>query len=277
MQGNTKSLRETAVDARKLLLKAANHIGAGHVGGSLSEIEILTALYFSAMHVDPKNPAWEDRDRFILSKGHASLGLYAVLSLRGYFSTDEMMTFDETGTRLQAHPDMHKCPGIDYSSGSLGQGLSIGIGMATAAGMRGKTFRTFVLIGDGESQEGQVWEALMYGGAKRVKNIIAIFDYNHVQLSGSTDGNLSLDPLPDKLKAFNWTVLETDGHDVDTLCDVLDKAYAASANGPVAVVAKTVKGKGVSFMENKCEWHGKAPNDEQLETALGELEGGACK
>jgi transketolase len=277
MQSNINSLRKTALDARELLLKAANHIGAGHVGGSLSETDILTTLYFSVMRVDPKNPAWEDRDRFILSKGHASLGLYAILSLRGYFGTDEMMTFDATGTHLQAHPDMHKCPGIDYSSGSLGQGLSIGIGMATGGAMRGKSFKTFVLIGDGESQEGQVWEALMYAGVKKVKNLIPIFDYNHVQLSGSTEGNLSLDPLPEKLKAFNWTVLEVDGHDIAALDSVLKQAYAASADGPVAVVAHTVKGKGVSFMENKCEWHGKAPNDEQLKAALLELEGGAAK
>jgi transketolase len=277
MQGNMNSLQKTALEARELLLKAANHIGAGHVGGSLSEIEILTALYFSVMHVDPQNPAWEDRDRFILSKGHASLGLYSVLSLRGYFGTDEMMTFDATGTRLQAHPDMHKCPGIDYSSGSLGQGLSIGIGMATGAQMRGKTFKTFVLIGDGESQEGQVWEALMYAGAKRVKNLIAIFDYNHVQLSGTTEGSVALDPLPDKLKAFNWTVYETDGHDIGAVDNVLGKAYTASSDGPVAVIANTVKGKGISFMENKCEWHGKAPNDEQLKAALEELEGGTKK
>lgn len=267
-------LVEKANNFRKIILKTANHVGNGHVGGSLSEVDILTALYFSVMHIDPSKPTWEERDRFILSKGHASPGYYTVLSGRGYFDTELLKTFDETDSTLQAHPDMHKCPGVDYSTGSLGQGLSIGIGIALGGAKRGKDFKTFVLIGDGESQEGQVWEALMFAGANKVKNLVAIFDYNKVQLSSSMLDNVNVDPLPQKVAAFNWKVVEVDGHDMDALEKTLKAAAADSANGPVAVIAHTVKGKGVSFMENKFEWHGKAPNDAQLAAAIAELEGG---
>jgi transketolase len=267
-------LSEKANEFRKIILKTANHVGNGHVGGSLSEIDILTALYFSVMNVDPTSPNWEDRDRFILSKGHSSPGYYTVLSGRGYFDPELLKTFDDIDSTLQAHPDMHKCPGVDFSTGSLGQGLSVGIGIALGGAKKGKNFKTFVLMGDGESQEGQVWEALMYAGATKVKNIIAIFDYNKVQLSSSMKDNVNIDPLPEKVQAFNWKVVEVDGHDMDALVETLKAAAVDSANGPVAVVAHTVKGKGVSFMENKFEWHGKAPNDAQLAQALAELEGG---
>lgn len=271
MQAN--ELTEKARRFRMNILKAANHAGAGHMGGSLSETDILTTLYFSVMRVDPKNPQWQDRDRFILSKGHSSLGLYTVLAGRGYFEESELDTFDATDTRLQAHPDMHKCPGIDYSTGSLGQGLSVGIGIAEGAAMRGKDFKTYVLIGDGESQEGQVWEALMYAGSRKVKNIIAIFDYNKVQLSSKVCENVDIAPLGDKLKSFNWEVLETDGHDIAALLKTFEQAKEKSKQGPVAVVANTVKGKGVSFMEYNYQWHGKAPNEKQLAEAIAELEG----
>jgi transketolase len=267
-------LSEKANEFRKIILKTANYVGNGHVGGSLSEIDILTALYFSVMNVDPTSPNWEDRDRFILSKGHSSPGYYTALSGRGYFDPELLKTFDDIDSTLQAHPDMHKCPGVDFSTGSLGQGLSVGIGIALGGAKKGKNFKTFVLMGDGESQEGQVWEALMYAGATKVKNIIAIFDYNKVQLSSSMKDNVNIDPLPEKVQAFNWKVVEVDGHDMDALVETLKAAAVDSADGPVAVVAHTVKGKGVSFMENKFEWHGKAPNDAQLAQALAELEGG---
>ena len=276
MENNKKSLAEKANDFRKILLQTANHCGNGHCGGSLSEIDILTALYFSVMRVNPLEPNWENRDRFILSKGHSSPGYYTVLAGRGYFDQELLKTFDEIDSMLQAHPDMHKCSGVDYSTGSLGQGLSIGIGMALGGARKELSFRTFVLMGDGESQEGQIWEALMYAGANRVKNIVAIFDYNKVQLSSILTDNVNIAPLAEKLEAFHWKVVEVDGHDMDTLEKTLLFAAAESAKGPVAVIAHTVKGKGVSFMENKFEWHGKAPNNDQLATALAELDGG-CK
>ncbi|HBR01933.1 MAG TPA: transketolase [Ruminiclostridium sp.] len=277
MLDHTKYLTEIANNLRKVVLKSANNAGTGHVGGSLSEIDILTALYFSVLNIDPSNPDWENRDRFILSKGHASLGLYSVLAERGYFSKELLDTFDQTGTKLQGHPDMNKCPGIDFSTGSLGQGLSIGIGISIGAELRKKNFKTFVLIGDGESQEGQVWEALMYAGVRKVKNLVAIFDYNKVQLSSMIQDNIDLEPFAEKISAFNWNVIEMNGHDMGPLESSLKKAYHLSGGGPVAVIAHTIKGKGVSFMENKFEWHGKAPDSRQLAEALAELEGGQAK
>ncbi len=277
MLDHTKYLTEIANNLRKVVLKSANNAGTGHVGGSLSEIDILTALYFSVLNIDPSNPDWESRDRFILSKGHASLGLYSVLAERGYFSKELLDTFDQTGTKLQGHPDMNKCPGIDFSTGSLGQGLSIGIGISIGAELRKKNFKTFVLIGDGESQEGQVWEALMYAGVRKVKNLVAIFDYNKVQLSSMIQDNIDLEPFAEKISAFNWNVIEMNGHDMGPLESSLKKAYHLSGGGPVAVIAHTIKGKGVSFMENKFEWHGKAPDSRQLAEALAELEGGQAK
>ena len=266
-------LRQTANEIRKTILKTANRAGAGHVGGSLSETELLTALYFSIMNIDPQHPEKKDRDRFLLSKGHASPGYYATLAHRGYFSVDELLqTFDEADSRLQAHPDMHKCPGVDYSTGSLGQGLSIGIGMAQGARLAGRAFNTWVLIGDGESEEGQLWEAFMYAGAKQVPGIIAVIDFNRVQLSSKVEDNVNPAPYGSKLAAFGWQVIETDGHDFTYLVPNLEKAAQLAANGPVAVVANTVKGQGVSFMEGDFRWHGQAPDDEQLKQALAELE-----
>jgi len=266
-------LRKTANEIRKTILITANRAGAGHVGGSLSEADILTALYFSVMNIDPQNPGWEARDRFLLSKGHCTPGYYAALAHRGYFPVEELIaTFDEADSLFQAHPDMHKCPGVDYSTGSLGQGLSIGIGMAEGARLGGREFNTWVLIGDGESQEGQLWEALMYAGSKRVQYIIAIIDYNQVQLSSKVEDGVNPAPYGDKLAAFGWQVLETDGHDFACLIPTLEQAAALAAEGPVAVIAHTVKGKGVRFMEGDFRWHGQAPNDEQLQQALAELE-----
>lgn len=269
---DVQQLKEKTKELRREILRMTNHARNGHTGGSLSEIDILTVLYNNVMNIDPKNPKKQDRDRFILSKGHASPGFYVTLADVGYFDKEELLTFDDTGSKLQAHPDMHKCPGVDYSTGALGQGLSVGIGIARGAAARGMGFCTFVLMGDGESQEGQVWEALMYGGAAKVKNLVAIFDNNKVQLSSKMEDNVDINPLPEKLAAFKWTVLEVDGHDVEALDKVLNQAKTLAKQGPVAVVADTVKGKGVSFMEYQYAWHGKAPNNDELKAALAELE-----
>jgi transketolase len=272
MHDNDASFLESvARQLRILIIDTAHAAGAGHTGGSLSEVEILTALYFSFLSVDPKRPEWEDRDRFILSKGHASLGYYAALALKGYFPIDDLKTFDREDSTLQAHPDMHKCKGVDYSTGSLGQGLSIGIGIALGGFKRSKRFRTVVLLGDGECQEGQVWEAAMFAGARHIPRLIAIVDYNRVQLSSRVDENLSLEPFAIKWEAFGWNVLSADGHNIADLLSVLSRAGAISERGPVVIIANTVKGKGVSFMEGKFEWHGKAPNDQEYAAAMKEL------
>lgn len=266
-----ESLKDISYDCRKTILTLTNHAKNGHVGGSLSEIDILVCLYFAVMQINPQDPNWENRDRFILSKGHASPGYYTALAKRGYFDEAWLDTFDGLDSHLQAHPDMHKCPGVDYSTGSLGQGLSVGIGIAEGAALAGKSFKTFVLLGDGESQEGQVWEALMYAGSRKLRNIVAIIDYNGIQLSTTLADGVDLYPLPEKLKAFNWNVIEAKGNEIGSILPALMKAKEESSFGPVAVVAHTTKGFGVSFMENKYQWHGKAPNDEQLAQALAEL------
>ncbi|GHU09249.1 transketolase [Spirochaetia bacterium] len=271
------ALRERTKELRKTILRVTNKAKNGHVGGSLSEIDILAVLYHNVMNVDPGRPDWADRDRYIQSKGHATPGYYTALWDRGYFDLATLESFDQTGSKLQAHPDMHKCPGVDYSTGSLGQGLSVAIGIELGAQLRGKNFTTFTLIGDGEAQEGQVWEALMFAGVRKVKNLVAIFDYNKVQLSSTMADNVDIAPLADKLSAFRWNVLEVDGHDIAALDTVLRKAKTEAAAGPVAVIANTVKGKGVSFMEGQFAWHGKAPNDSELEKALEELDQGASK
>jgi len=266
-------LEELARKMRRRVLRTIHDSGAGHTSGSLSEIEILVELYFSFLRLDPHNPGWEDRDRFILSKGHASAGYYAVLAERGFFPLDLLRGYEREGGALQAHPDMHKCPGVDYSTGSLGQGLSIGTGIALGATLRGKTFRTVVLLGDGECQEGQVWEAAMFAGTRRVRRLIAIVDANGVQLSTTVRQGMSLEPFDRKWTAFNWQALTVDGHSLPALQEALHQADVLSADGPVAIIAQTVKGKGVSFMENRIEWHGKAPNDAELAAALLELGG----
>jgi transketolase len=272
---NIKELNDLALEMRKTVLRMTNRAGAGHVGGSLSEIEILTALYFCVMKIDAKNPDWEERDRFILSKGHSSPGYYTALAYRGYFPLDLLDTFDECDSKLQAHPDMHKCPGIDFSTGSLGQGVSIGLGMAIAAEKQNKQWTVFVLIGDGEAQEGQVWEALMYAAANRVKNIVFIFDANNVQLASKNLAGTDADALVRKLKGFDIVTIDTDGHNLELLIPSLEKAVNVGKGAPIAVVARTVKGKGISFMEGSFEWHGKAPDKDELARALAELEKGA--
>jgi transketolase len=266
-------LEATAATIRRLILQTTHHARMGHTGGSLSEADILTALFFRVMRKRDVANRRVDRDRFILSKGHASPGYYTTLALRGYFPIAALETFDSLGSILQGHPDMHKTPGVDMSSGSLGQGLSCAIGVQLAAArdpaMAG--VRTFVLIGDGECQEGQVWEAALYAGAKKVRGLVGIIDMNGVQLASATPDAVPLEPLVDKWRAFGWTVIDVDGHAMGPLVDALEKARALSEDGPVMVVARTVKGKGVSFMEGRHEWHGKAPNDKEFELAMKEI------
>lgn len=269
-----EELRKLTREMRKTVLRMTNRAGAGHVGGSLSEIEILTALYFRVMNIDPKNPAWPERDRFILSKGHATPGFYTALAYRGYFPLSLLDSFDSCDSPLQAHPDMHKCPGVDYSTGSLGQGVSVALGMAAAAEKQQRNFSVFTLIGDGEAQEGQVWEALMFAAANWVKNIVFIFDANNVQLASTNALGTDADALVRKLEGFDIVTIDTDGNDIEKIVSALEEAAVLSKDGPVAVVARTVKGKGVSFMEGNFQWHGKAPSNEELEKALGELEKG---
>ena len=265
-----QDLRRVAAGIRELTLEAIHHAGAGHTGGALSIAEILTVLYWRTLRIDPVRPAWEARDRFVLSKGHAAVGLYAALALRGYFPKSMMREFDHAGGHLPGHPDMLKTPGVDMSTGSLGQGLSVGIGMALGARRLGLDCHAFVLVGDGEMQEGQVWEALMYAGFHQVDRLVAIVDANGLQLTGRTSDVLDLEPLVDKVAAFGWETFECDGHDVRTLDETLARAKSVTGR-PVMVIARTVKGHGVSFIADRVEWHAKAPSDEQLAEAIQEL------
>lgn len=269
-----EELKAAAAQIRLTILDTVHRAGCGHTGGSLSEADILAALYFRVMNIDPARPDKEDRDRFILSKGHATPGFYSALAERGFFPKETLKGFDSLGSILQAHPDMHKVPGVDISSGSLGQGLSCGIGMALGGEAAGRLFHTFVLMGDGESAEGQIWEAVLFAGAanKRVKRIIALVDYNKVQLASTTAEAVDLGDLAAKYRAFGWTALECDGHDMAELVETLERAKTLSEEGPVAVIAHTVKGKGVSFMEGRYQWHGAVPNDEQYEQAVKEIQ-----
>jgi transketolase len=243
---------------------------AGHPGGCLSAAEILTALYFRVMRIDPANPDWEDRDRFILSKGHAAVIYYVALMERGYFSADTLATYDEIDSILQGHPDLHT-PGVDMASGSLGQGLSAGVGMALGARLDERDdVRVFVLLGDGELQEGQVWEAALAGAKFGLDSLVAIVDDNHVQLMGDTAAIMPVEPIPDKWRAFGWHVLECDGHDIEAIVAACEAARAVKGR-PSVIVAQTTKGKGVSFMENTHLWHSALVSDEQRGQALAEL------
>lgn len=268
------SVTELVTIARRLRRHAVRMIAAansGHPGGSLSAAEIVTALYFSGlMRHDPGHPDWSDRDRFILSKGHGVPILYAALAEAGYFPVDELMTLRQVDSRMQGHPVQGMTPGIEASTGSLGQGLSIGIGHALAGRLDGQRFHTFVVLGDGECQEGQVWEAAMCAGNYKLDTLTAIVDYNRFQLDGPVEDIQSLEPIADKFRAFNWNVLEIDGHDMGAVLVAL-RAGCDHRGAPTCIVAHTVKGKGVSFMEHNNEFHGKAPNAEQLEVALTQL------
>lgn len=272
MATETEELKQICRYIRKSIINTIADAGCGHTGGSLSEVEILTALYFKIMNIDPHNPAMDDRDRFVLSKGHSSPGYYCTLANRGYFKEDILKSFDMIDSMLQGHPCMRKTPGVDMSTGSLGQGLSAGIGMCLGRDKRGLDFNVFVLVGDGEMQEGQNWEAIMYAGFKKTKGLIGIVDYNKVQLTGTTPEILCLDPLDDKFKAFGWEVVQCDGNDIAQVVEAFEKANQLSQTGPVAIIAHTVKGKGVSFMEGKYQWHGKCPNEEERKLALAEID-----
>jgi transketolase len=252
------------------VVRTISEAGAGHPGGSLSEADILTALYFHVMRVDPQRPDWEDRDRFVLSKGHGAAGLYAILTERGYFSPELLKTFGRINSALQVHPDMHMIPGIEISTGALGQGLSAALGIALAARLDGKTFHVNCLIGDGESQEGQIWEAAEAAAHYKVDNLTVILDYNGVQLMGPVSEIMEVAPVADKWRSFNWAVMEVDGHDMRQIITALETAREIKGK-PCIVVAHTVKGKGVSYMEGKSAWHGKSPNEEQLARALADL------
>jgi len=265
-----EDLKGIARKLRRHVVTMISTAGSGHPGGSLSAADIVTALYFRVMRHDPANPHWPDRDRFILSKGHAAPVLYAALAERGYFPLEWLTTLRKTGTCLQGHTDSRLTPGVDMSAGSLGQGLSVGIGMALAARLDKKNYRTYVLLGDGECQEGQVWEAAMFAPNHRLDNLTAIVDYNGLQLDGFTRQIMDLEPFVEKWRSFKWEVLQVDGHDMKQVVDALQKAGQVKGK-PAVIVAKTVKGKGVSFMENNVDWHGKAPDKSQTEIALREL------
>ena len=266
-----RRLEEIARRIRCHIVRTISEAGVGHPGGSLSEADILTALYFHVMRVDPQHPDWEDRDRFVLSKGHGAAGLYATLAERGYFSPELLKTFGRINSPLQVHPDMHMLPGIEISTGALGQGLSVALGIALAARMDGKTFHVYCLIGDGESQEGQIWEAAEAASHYKVDNLTVILDYNRVQLMGPVSEVMEVAPVADKWRSFGWAVIEIDGHDMQQIINALESAKEIKGK-PCIVVAHTVKGKGVSYMEGKSAWHGKAPNKEQLAQALAELQ-----
>ena len=268
---DTLALKKTANEIRKGIVTAVHSAKSGHPGGSLSAADIMTYLYFEEMNIDPKEPKKADRDRFVLSKGHIAPALYSTLAQRGYFPVEDLKTLRHVGSYLQGHPDMKHIPGVDMSSGSLGQGISTAVGMALAAKLDGKDFRTYTMLGDGEIQEGQVWEAAMFAGARKLDNLVVIVDNNGLQIDGDIADVCSPYPIADKFKAFNFNVIEIDAHDFDQIADAFAKAKDTKGM-PTAIVAKSVKGKGVSFMENLASWHGTAPNDEQYAQAIADLE-----
>ncbi len=262
-------LQTKAKAIRRNIVKMITEAKSGHPGGSLSAADILTTLYFAEMNVDPQNPKDENRDRFVLSKGHAAPVLYATLAAKGYFAEEELMSLRQVNTRVQGHPSMKDLPGIDMSTGSLGQGLSAANGMALASRLDGKTNRVFVLMGDGELEEGMIWEAAMLAGHYKLSNVTAFVDYNGLQIDGPVEKVLSPLPLAEKWRAFQWNVIEIDGHDIPAIYEAIQAAKAETEK-PTVILAKTVKGKGVSFMENQAGWHGNAPSKEQCEQILAE-------
>lgn len=271
MDKETKlSLQKTACEVRKGIIVSTSAAKSGHPGGSLSIAEILTYLYFKEMNIDPKNPEKPDRDRFVLSKGHAAPGLYSVLAQRGYFDVEELKSLRKYGSMLQGHPDMKHIPGVDMSSGSLGQGISAACGMALSAKHFGSDFRVYTIVGDGEAEEGQVWEAAMFAAAKKLDNLVCFIDSNGLQIDGTVEEVNNPAPFEDKFSAFGWNVITINGNDFDEIESALDSARECKGK-PTAIIANTVKGKGVSFMENQVSWHGSAPNAEQTEQALAEL------
>ena len=268
---NKLELQKVANEVRKGIITSVHAAKAGHPGGSLSAADIFTYLYFEEMNVDPKDPKKADRDRFVLSKGHTAPGLYSALAQKGYFPVEDLETLRHLGSYLQGHPDMKHIPGVDMSSGSLGQGISAAVGMAIAGKMDNADYRVYTLLGDGEIQEGQVWEASMMAGFRKLDNLVAIVDNNNLQIDGAIDEVCSPYPIDKKFEAFNFHVINIDGNDFDQI-DAAFKEAKATKGMPTAIIAHTVKGKGVSFMENQVGWHGTAPNDEQYAVAMEELE-----
>ena len=267
----TLELQKIAVEVRKGVIVGTHSAKSGHPGGSLSAADLFTYLYFVEMNVDPANPKDENRDRFVLSKGHVAPGLYSTLAQRGFFPVEDMKTLRHVGSYLQGHPDMKHIPGVDMSSGSLGQGLSTAVGMALAGKMDQKDYRVYALCGDGEIQEGQIWEAAMFAGHRNLDNLVVIVDNNGLQIDGDIAEVCSPYPIDKKFEAFNFHVINIDGHDFEQIAAALKEAKETKGQ-PTAIIAKTVKGKGVSFMEGKASWHGTAPNDEQFAIAMEELE-----
>ena len=267
----TAELKKTANEVRKGIIKSTHAAKSGHPGGSLSAADVFTYLYFVELNVDSKNPKDENRDRFVLSKGHVAPGYYSTLAERGFFPKEDLLTLRHVGSYLQGHPDMKKIPGVDMSSGSLGQGISAAVGMALAARLQNKDYRTYTLLGDGEIQEGQVWEAAMFAGSRKLDNLVVIVDNNGLQIDGNIEDVNSPYPIGAKFEAFNFNVVEIDGHDFDQIADAFKQAKECKGK-PTAIIMKTIKGKGVSFMENQVSWHGSAPNEEQYNIAMEELE-----
>ena len=268
---NKLELQKTANEVRKGIVTAVHGAKAGHPGGSLSAADIFTYLYFEEMNIDPKDPKKEDRDRFVLSKGHNAPGLYSALANRGYFPVEDLKTLRHLGSYLQGHPCMQETPGVDMSSGSLGQGISAAVGMALAGKMDNKSYRVYTLLGDGEIQEGQVWEASMFAGHRKLDNLVVIVDNNGLQIDGKIDDVCSPYPIDKKFEAFNFHVININGNDFDQL-EAAFKEARATKGMPTAIICKTLKGKGVSFMEGNVGWHGKAPNDEEYAVAMSDLE-----
>ncbi|HOQ36905.1 MAG TPA: transketolase [Acetivibrio sp.] len=264
-------LRRYSTIIRKHIIEEVYHAASGHPGGSLSCADIITVLYFDEMRVDAKNPGWEDRDRFVLSKGHCSPALYGALAEKGFFPKEELLRFRHIDSYLEGHPSMKMVPGVDMSTGSLGQGISAAVGMAIAGKLDKKDYYVYVLLGDGEIQEGQVWEALMSAAHYKLNNLIAFLDHNRLQIDGNITEVLSPEPVEEKFRAFGWEVINIDGHDHEQIINAIRKAKTV-VDKPVMIVADTIKGKGVSFMENNADWHGSPPNKEQRDKAIAELD-----
>ena len=267
-----KQLQEKAKEVRKGIIEAVYSNKSGHPGGSLSIADIMTVLYFNQMNIDEKNPKWEDRDRLVLSKGHCSPALYSCLANRGFFDVEKLKTFRNINSNLQGHPDMNKVPGVDISSGSLGQGLSCANGMAIAGKMDNKNYRVYCILGDGEIEEGQVWEAAMASNKYKLDNLCVILDNNNLQIDGTIEEVMSSYPIDEKFKSFGFQVINIDGHNIQEIIDAFDVAKNVK-DKPTCIIAKTIKGKGVSYMENDVKWHGIAPNEEQYQLAMKELGG----
>ena len=271
-----KRLQITATKIRMGIIEGVYNAKSGHPGGSLSIADVLTYLYFKEMKIDPENPKWEDRDRMVLSKGHTAPGLYSALANRGYFPVEYLKTLRKTDSFLEGHPDMKGTPGVDMSSGSLGQGISVACGMALASKLDGDRFHVYSILGDGELEEGQVWEAAMFASHKKLDTLTAIVDNNNLQIDGELENVNSPYPIPEKFRAFNWHTVEIDGNDFDQIEAAFNEARKTKGQ-PTAIIMKTIKGKGVSFMENKASWHGAAPNEEQYNIAMSELKAALCE